>query len=142
MNHLPSTIHELIVFIDDDGETEDLLEQIALGRHREALDRRIGQTGQTDVQFAVVADNFQFGDALGVRAFQSVGHAQDRRQFANADAVVGAERGIAGMIKSGTRMAVITCDQGNDRDIEAVKPDTSEFKMRYSECLWCARGLT
>jgi hypothetical protein len=85
----------LAVFVDDDAEAEDLLEEIGLGVHGESLDGGIGEAGKADAEFAGVAGDFDSGDALGVGALEGIGHSEEGGELGDADAVIGAESGIA-----------------------------------------------
>ena len=65
----------LIVF-NDDGEPENLFEEIALRLHGKALHRGIRQTGKSDVHLSLADLELDIVDSLGVRPLQGIGNSQ------------------------------------------------------------------
>ena len=62
-------------------------------------------------------------DALGVGAFECVGDAQKSGEFADADAVLGIECGVARVVEARAGVAVVACDLCDDGDIGAVEAE-------------------
>ena len=100
-----------------------MFEEIGFRGHGEAFDGGIGEAGETQPELAGLAADFELGDTLGVRAFERVGHAEQRGELANADAVIGAERGVTRVIEPRAGVAVIAGDERDDGDIETVEPE-------------------
>ena len=113
----------LVVFVDDDGEAEDLFEEVGFRVHGETFDGGIGEAGEADAEFAVFAADFELGDALGVGAFEGVGDAEDGGEFGDADAVCGGERGVSRVFEGGAGVAVVARDEGDDGDVHAVEAE-------------------
>lgn len=63
--------------IDDDLKAEDLLEEIALGCHREALDGGVGDAGKDEPEAPLVAADEDLVHALVVGALQGIRHAKE-----------------------------------------------------------------
>ena len=76
-----------VILLDGDGETEDLLEEIGFGVHGEAFDRGVFEAGETDIEAAGGAGDFDFRNTLGMGALEGIGNAEDGGEFADTDAV-------------------------------------------------------
>jgi hypothetical protein len=70
-----------VVFVDDDGEAEDLFEEVGLGIHGEAFDGGVGEAGEARRSLPGSRRISICVDALGVGAFEGVGHAEDGGEF-------------------------------------------------------------
>ena len=100
-----------------------MLEEVGLGVHGEALDGGVCQAGQADAEFAGLTADFQVGDALDVGALEGVCHAEQGGELANADAVVGAEGGVARVVEPWAGVAVIAGDERDDGDVQPVESE-------------------
>ena len=102
-----SFISSSVILLDDDGEAEDLLEEIGLGVHGEALDGGVLEAGEADAELVVGAEDLDLGNALGVGALEGISDAEDGGELADADAVIGGERGVGGVIELRAGVAVV-----------------------------------
>ena len=70
-----------ILFVEDDLEAEDIMEEAAFALHGEALDGGVGDAAEGEVDFGAEALDADVADALGVGAFEGVGDAEDGGKF-------------------------------------------------------------
>jgi hypothetical protein len=104
-------------------EAEDLFEEVGFGVHGEALDGGVGEAGEADAEFVGFAADFHVLDPLDVGALKGICDAKEGGELGDADAIVGAEGGVAGMVEPGTGMTVVAGDEGYDGDVQAIESE-------------------